>query len=185
MAAGFGILGILLRYYKCYGLVGGYNTASPEEKKRYDIDGLPQHLGNGLMTIGVMVLLATVSLALGSVTGCVIFMLLLTAVSFIMIIGGQKFLPARHHTASGKPQPAQHRFLKCLLPVSAFAAIERGTRLWGIECPCGHLQDYREAGGVRYKAAGKPGQYRVCPQCGKAGWLKIRKKTAAERQGHS
>jgi hypothetical protein len=50
--------------------------------------------------------------------------------------------------------PAEHKFLKFILPAGAFAAVEAGTREWLIECRCGHRQDYWDAGGVRYKAVG-------------------------------
>ena len=78
--------------------------------------------------------------------------------------------------------PAEHKFLKFILPAKAFAAIEAGTRQWLIECPCGHKQDFWDTGGVRYKAVGEPRQWLKCPKCGQRKWHKIRKKTDAEKQ---
>jgi len=78
--------------------------------------------------------------------------------------------------------PAEHRFLRFILPARAFAAVKAGTKLWLTECPCGHKRDVWDAGGVRYKAAGEPRQLARCPACGKATMHKIRKKTEEEKQ---
>ncbi len=51
---------------------------------------------------------------------------------------------------------AEHRLLRFLLPAKAFAAVRKGTKLWLMECRCGNKQDYWDAGGLRYKAAGEP-----------------------------
>jgi hypothetical protein len=69
-----------------------------------------------------------------------------------------------------------------MLPTRAFAAVRAGTKLWLVECPCGHKQDVWDAGGVRYKAAGEPKQLARCPACGKVTMHKIRKKTEEEKQ---
>ena len=78
--------------------------------------------------------------------------------------------------------PAEHRFLKFILPAKAFEAVKAGTKQWLAECPCGHKRDVWDSGGVRYKAAGEPRWLGYCPACGKATWRKIRRKTEAEKQ---
>ena len=78
--------------------------------------------------------------------------------------------------------PAEHRFLRFILPAKAFAAVREGTKLWLAECPCGHKHDIWDAGGIRYKAAGEPRKLAHCPACGKATMHKIRKKTEEEKQ---
>lgn len=78
--------------------------------------------------------------------------------------------------------PANHRFLKFILPAKAFAAVREGTKLWLAECPCGHKQDIWDSGGVRYKAAGEPTRLGRCSACGKSTLQKIRKKTDEEKQ---
>ncbi len=37
--------------------------------------------------------------------------------------------------------PAEHKFLKFILPASVFTALRAGTKKWLLECPCGHKQD--------------------------------------------
>ena len=78
--------------------------------------------------------------------------------------------------------PAEHRFLKFILPARAFAAIRASTKDWLAECPCGHKQDIWDSGGVRYKAAGEPKWLRRCPACGRSTLHTIRLKTEAERR---
>jgi len=81
----------------------------------------------------------------------------------------------------GTKLPAEHKFLKFILPARAFEAIKAGTKLWLIECKCGLKRDFWDLGGVRYKAIGEPRQLLACPRCRKATWHKIRKKTEIER----
>jgi len=55
LAGLFFILGISIKYLKCYLLIAGYNTASEESKSKIDIDGLSKFLGNLFFVIaGVM-----------------------------------------------------------------------------------------------------------------------------------
>ncbi len=80
--------------------------------------------------------------------------------------------------------PAEHRFLKLILPARAFEAVRAGTKKWVAECcTCGRKQDVWDAGGVRYMAAGEPKEIAFCPSCSKATKHRIRKKTEAERLG--
>jgi hypothetical protein len=76
----------------------------------------------------------------------------------------------------------EHRLLKFILPARAFEAVRVGTKLWLLECSCGHKQDYWDAGGVRYKAAGQPKRLTRCPACGRLGMHRVRKKTEAEKR---
>jgi len=170
-----GFLGVKLRYLEAYDLIAGYNRASAADKAKYDIEGLSQHLGNGLMTMAVLIVLASIAAALESLTWCLGLMGVFVFVALLIVIGGRKFLP-------DPPQPGDHRFLKAILPERAFNAIREGTRNWLIECPCGHMADLWNAGGVRYKATGEPRQLTACQGCGTATWQKVRRKTASERR---
>jgi hypothetical protein len=88
---------------------------------------------------------------------------------------------ARKHGAADAPEgdkmaPAEHRFLKFVLPAKAFTAVKAGTKLWLAECPCGHRQDLWDAGRVRYKASGNACELLHWPVCGRATMHKIQKK---------
>ena len=77
---------------------------------------------------------------------------------------------------------SEHKFLKFILPAKAFAAVEAGTRQWLIACPCGSEQDLWDAGGVRFKGAGRPKQMMRCQTCGKVTAHTVRKKNGEESQ---
>ena len=77
--------------------------------------------------------------------------------------------------------PAEHKFLKFILPTSVFNVFRNGTKRYLLECPCGHKRDLWDAGGV--KGAGtEQVTLSKCPKCGKRTWQKKRKKTDAEKQ---
>ena len=179
LALFFLVLGVQIRFYEAYGLISGYNTAPPEEQARYDIKGLGDHLGNGLLNLAVLIAGATVAVVLDSSTWAMVLMGLVVAVSFIMVVGGQKFLP-RNQGPDAANRPAQHSFLKGLVPERAFLAMKAGTREWLLECPCGHKRDYWDAGGVRHKGFGEPRKLWACPVCERVRWHKIRRKKPGE-----
>ncbi|MGD8455007.1 MAG: hypothetical protein PVF83_01390 [Anaerolineales bacterium] len=78
--------------------------------------------------------------------------------------------------------PVEHKLLKFILPAALFKAVREDTKNWLLACPCGHIRDLWDAGGVRYKAVGEPRQYRKCPACGRRTWQNVRKKTDIEKQ---
>ena len=56
-----------------------------------------------------------------------------------------------------------------------FAAMQRESRLWKMECPhCrADTTDVWEMGGIRYRAAGEPKRKAVCPRCHRSEWMRI------------
>ena len=175
------VLGVRIRFGRAFELIAGYNRASREEQAKYDIDGLADHLGNGLLTLAVLLLSGAAAMALGYETAATVALGLFLSVAFLVVIGGQKFLPAAQHPAPGRPPGAFQRMAKRVLPAAAFQAIEEGTRQWLIECPCGARRDLWDAGGIRHMGVGEPRQWRLCPACGKATWQRIRRRSEAER----
>jgi len=47
----FAVLGVLIRYFRWYWLISGYNTMSKERKKQVDIEALAYFMGNCLFLI--------------------------------------------------------------------------------------------------------------------------------------
>jgi len=177
----FIILGILIHKYKYYNLIAGYNSAPEHIKKQYDIEGLAKHIGNGLITLGVLLIISTVLLYSGLLTLFKVTFFIFLFIVFIMLLGSIKFMPYRQNLAKKSPSDARHHFLHRLLPTRIFRALEKGTRQWLQECRhCGYKQDYWEAGNVRYKAYGEPTQLQWCENCKKFRLQKIRKKTNFE-----
>ena len=53
-------LGIMIKYYKAYWLISGYNTMSEETKKKVDIEGLARFIGNACIVMAAILSIATV-----------------------------------------------------------------------------------------------------------------------------
>ena len=88
---------------------------------------------------------------------------------------------ARETGVAPRVFPAEHRFLRRVLPLRAFAAVRAGTKEWLAACPCGHKRDIWDYGGVRYKATGEPLRLLRCPACGRMSMHRVRKKTEIEK----
>jgi hypothetical protein len=174
-------LGVALRYFHAYGLVAGYNRATPEERAKYDIAGLAEHLGDGLITLGALCLAAAVTLVKDYSGLFALSLGLFVFIAIVIVIGGQKYTPGSASIDPDAPTSLPQRFLKRVLPTGAFSAIEKGTRQWVIECRCGSVRDLWDAGGIRYKGAGEPRQYGLCPACDNGSLLKVRRKSPVDR----
>jgi len=91
----FIILGILIHRYKYYNLIAGYNQAPEHIKKQYDIEGLAKHIGNGLITLGVLLILGTIFLYFSLLTLFTVTFFIFLFIVFIMLLGSVKFMPYR------------------------------------------------------------------------------------------
>ena len=60
---------------------------------------------------------------------------------------------------------ALQRVILSVVPKRWADALERESRAWTMQCPCGHETSIWEAGGIRYKAAGRKHIYGRCPKC--------------------
>ena len=173
----FTIVGYMVAYQKRYNLISGYNRAPQSVKDQYDIEGLSKHLGDGLITLAVLLTISSVFFWFGLDSWMIGGMGLFTFITLIILIGTRKFMPPRRLPAQRSPSDAKHAFLYSVLPTRLNRAMEAGSRQWQQECrKCGHAQDYWEAGGVRWKAVGEPSQLALCEECGTLRWHKIRKK---------
>ncbi len=63
------------------------------------------------------------------------------------------------------------KLFKFFLPKDLADDMEAQSRSWKVQCEnCKYERSVWEMGGIRWKAAGNPRVYRVCPQCGVKGW---------------
>ena len=85
------IIGLLIKYKKAYWLISGYNTMSEEKKKNVDIEGLAWFMSNVCFVIAAIILVASVSIALGITALSVIVFALLLPVIFYTLINTQKY----------------------------------------------------------------------------------------------
>ncbi|MBN1643513.1 MAG: hypothetical protein JW856_01645 [Dehalococcoidales bacterium] len=67
------------------------------------------------------------------------------------------------------------RLLMTILPDRLAKSMEEESRAWLMQCPCGYEISVWEAGGIRYKAAGKSMRLRHCPTCGHMTWHRLHK----------
>jgi len=83
------ILGTLIKYFKCYNLISGYNTASREEKAAIDIVAVSKVVGNLLYVIALIMLVAFAFGLYGNNMGLIVTMLLLlpTITVGLIIVG--------------------------------------------------------------------------------------------------
>lgn len=88
------IVGWLIKYKKVAWLISGYNTASPEKKKEYDIEKLCNYMGNFLFILAsIFFIMATLSITLSCYTD--IITIIGFAILAIVIICGIIFLNTR------------------------------------------------------------------------------------------
>lgn len=59
------LLGVMVKYYKAYWLISGYNTMSLEKKKNVDVVGLSRFIGNMCFVMAAIMLIATVFFMVG------------------------------------------------------------------------------------------------------------------------
>ncbi len=167
------VLGVLINRHKRYDLIPGYSRADEAVKKQYDIKGLAEHIGNGLVTLGVLLLISLVFRFFGLNTWFLVFIGIFIFIALVIIIGAPKFMPAT--------SDAKHPVLFKLLPAKFYNSIKKGTKQWLQVCKtCGHKQDFWDAGGVRGGGFGEPLKLQFCEKCQKQRMHKIRKKTVSE-----
>ena len=59
------------------------------------------------------------------------------------------------------------RLLKSVMPAEVARRMEEESRAWMMRCPEGHEISVWDAGGIRYKAKGRPIRLHKCKECGK------------------
>jgi hypothetical protein len=72
------------------------------------------------------------------------------------------------------------KLIVAVLPKKWAESIEAASRNWIARCPCGFERSFWEAGGIRWKAAGKEKIYLLCSHCGKSHWHTIYRKRVAD-----
>ncbi len=177
----FFVLGILIYKYKWYGLIAGYNLSPDHIKKQYDIEGLAKHVGQGLMTLAVLLIISTALFHFEWYRSFNVSMCVFVFIAIIIPLGTPKFMPEQQRLIKEGSADAKHPLLRRILSTGAYKSLEKKTRLWIQVCSkCGHKQDYWEAGGVRGGGVGEPIKLQYCERCTKPHMHKIRKKTAQE-----
>lgn len=85
------ILGIMVKYFKAYWLISGYNTMSAEKKKNVDVVALSKFTGNFCFVIAVLIGVAEALLTGGYDVAAGVVFALLFPVSIYMLIKAQQY----------------------------------------------------------------------------------------------
>lgn len=85
------VLGILIKHFKCYWLISGYNTMSKEKKKNVDTEGLGRFMGNSLFVMGGIFILGSILEYLGIKIGMIASILSLFIIVPYILINSQKY----------------------------------------------------------------------------------------------
>ncbi len=128
----FLLLGVLIKHFKCYWLIFGYNTASQEKKKNIDIEGLGKFMGNLCFLLAGVFFIGTVLDYLGFFYGLVISMGSLFLIIPIVLIKAQKYDHSTQ-THDGKTKKSVLLII-CLLSLVIFL-IPAGMIYYGIQEP--------------------------------------------------
>lgn len=85
------IPGVLVKHFKTYWLISGYNTMSKEKKKNVDIEGLSKLVGNFCFGLAALILIAGVLMMAGKSLAAGIASALIVPASIYMLITAQKY----------------------------------------------------------------------------------------------
>ena len=58
------------------------------------------------------------------------------------------------------------KIFKAILPRKWFESMKQESMQWQMYCDCGYQISVWDAGGIRWKASGKPRKLGRCPKCG-------------------
>jgi hypothetical protein len=92
------ILALLIRVFKCYWLIAGYNTAPQNVKETFNIAGLSKFIGNILFGISAVLLLAGILPYFNQNVISYVLLVLLVPVFVYMPFRAQKFCPGSFET---------------------------------------------------------------------------------------
>lgn len=95
-------LGILIKYFKAYQLISGYNTLSPEVKEQVDAKALGDFSGRQLMIMSVMPLLGYLLKKAGFLWGVEVGFGLMVIIALYTAIKSKKFIPPHDRNKSAR-----------------------------------------------------------------------------------
>ncbi len=87
----FAVLGVLIKHFKWYFLISGYNTMSKERKKQVDIEALGNFLGNYLFLIAGLQFLGAYLLYINIPEASQVIPLAVVALIIYMLVNAQKY----------------------------------------------------------------------------------------------
>lgn len=89
------LLGVLIKYFKAYDLIAGYNTAPPDIKKYAEEKGLGNFVGNWLFVLALIILAGHIAKINGFVWAEAVSWALFIGVVIYIVIRVQSFSPVQ------------------------------------------------------------------------------------------
>lgn len=90
------LFGVLIKYFKAYDLIAGYNTAPPEIKKQVDKKGLGNLVGNGLFLLALIMVSGHVARGKGLIWVEPVSWALFLGVVIYIVVRAQSFTPVQN-----------------------------------------------------------------------------------------
>ncbi len=119
------LLGVVIKYFKAYYLIAGYNTASKEEQQYMAEKGIGDFMGRQLMIIAAAPLIGLILDRAGFIWGTLVGSALLIILVFYTVIAAQRFAPPSSFYSSGKVKgrPSNNKTAIAALVISAIVVI--------------------------------------------------------------
>lgn len=130
------VLGIMIKYFKCYWLIAGYNTMPEEKRKNVDIESLGRFIGNYMLLLGLLLAIGGVLLYAGYKTlGIILIVFPQFILTPYVLIRSQKY-DKNLVEADGSMKKSAKVMYRIIVGVIAFVfIITLGMILYGAKEP--------------------------------------------------
>ncbi len=85
------IFGLLIKFFKFYNLIAGYNTLPEDQKENVNIEGLANLVGNGLLVMAGVLLLGALLIWLGHSTAFLGSWIVFVIIVIHIVVKAQRF----------------------------------------------------------------------------------------------
>ncbi|MBM7614304.1 DUF3784 domain-containing protein [Alkaliphilus hydrothermalis] len=125
----FFVLAILIKHFKCYWLIAGYNTASKKEKEKVDIEGLGIFMGNMMYLLSCVMLLGVILRTLGYKLVGDLTWIVVIGITIYMVVKGQRF---QSKGQEGQQQMKKSTVVTGILIFIPIILLSSGLMIYGV-----------------------------------------------------
>jgi hypothetical protein len=119
------LFGVLIKHFKCYWLISGYNTASLEHKLQVDVEGLGRFMGDSCFVLAALLLIQAGLMYRKYAFGSLIILVIMPLYIIYMLIRAQSFDPTTR-TADGRMKTHVKVILGSIIAVFCLVAAGLG-----------------------------------------------------------
>lgn len=139
------LFGVLIKYFKCYWLISGYNTATLEHKLKVDIEGLGRFMGNSCFILAALLLIQAGLMYLKYTLGSLIILVIMPLYIIYMLVRAQSF-DSTTRTASGRMKTHVKLILGSIIAV--FCIVAAGLGYSSLPQKVTVASEYVQIGGI-------------------------------------